>query len=550
MDLFAQQPLVVRNLVTLGGALLLLLILFGALRWLVGRIVGLASRAVRSEALQTATRALAQNLRLLTTFAGLLACVAVAGGGVWLWLKEDVDLFDWTVARVRDVPPAFWLDLGLRVAKALGVAIVVALLLRTARRLLEASARRVKAWEGLQANDESIDSFFGSLRKIITRGAWLGFLAWGAGTLGGTAEVTAVLWLAVRMYVIVALGLLAWRALDAVIASLDALSRKYAAPTNVLRYYDRLSDLVPVMRKALEYALWVMVGTLAVAQIARFEDTAQEWGPRLVSVIGIVFLARTVVEIAKLLTEQMLLEQPKLDRGTRQRRATIVPLLHSVLQYVIYFGAGVMVLGRLGLDPTPILAGAGILGLAVGLGAQSLVNDMVSGFFILFEDYYLVGDFVSIDDAEGVVERVDLRTTRIRDTAGRHHILRNGNIDTVVNYSKQYAFAVVEVGVAYESDLDAVVAALAEAGEQLRKTNDKVLEPTVIKGLNAFGESELTYRTITKVRPGAHLDVERALRRIIKDVFDARGIEIPYARRVLIVQRGDEGALTGAESGA
>src|SRR5207249_3958992 len=124
------------------------------------------------------------------------------------------------------------------------------------------------------------------------------------------------------------------------------------------------------------------------------------------------------------------------ERSQDQKGQTLVPLLQSICQYTLYFGSGVVMLGVLGLDTRPILAGAGILGLGVGLGAQSLVTDVVSGFFILFENQYLVGDFVEIGEAAGVVEAVGIRVTQVRDSHGKLHIIPNGQIKAVVNFSK------------------------------------------------------------------------------------------------------------------
>ena len=173
---------------------------------------------------------------------------------------------------------------------------------------------------------------------------------------------------------------------------------------------------------------------------------------------------------------------------------------------------------------------------------------MVSGFFILFEEHFLVGDFIQIGNAGGIVESIDLRTTRIRDNAGRHHIIRNGQITDLVHYSKEYTNAVVEVGVAYESDLNTVFDVLKRTGERLKAENEMVLEATSVKGIDNFGESEMLIRTVTRVKPGCHLNVERDFRKRIKDAFDAQGIEIPYARRVLIMQSGD--SSNELESGA
>ncbi|MGB5621398.1 MAG: mechanosensitive ion channel family protein, partial [Gammaproteobacteria bacterium] len=325
----------------------------------------------------------------------------------------------------------------------------------------------------------------------------------------------------------------------ALIDSADALSEKYLAESRFAGAYERLKSLVPIFRRSIEYVLMVTVATLVVVQVEAIASLA-EWGPRVIRIIGIVFLARLGKELAHYLMDEMLLKQASLTPQQRQRRKTMVPLFRSIVSYAIYFFAGIMILKELGINPTPILAGAGIAGLAVGLGAQNLINDMVSGFFILFEEHFLVGDFVKIGEAEGTVESIDLRTTRVRDNAGRHHIIRNGQINDLVNYSKEYTNAVVDVGVAYESDLNKVFDVLKTTGEKLKAENDLVLEATSVKGLDNFGESELTLRTVTRVKPGSHLPVERDLRKRIKDAFDANDIEIPYARRVLIMRNEQE----------
>ncbi|HMQ22625.1 MAG TPA: mechanosensitive ion channel family protein, partial [Planctomycetota bacterium] len=386
------------------------------------------------------------------------------------------------------------------------------------------------------------------LGTLITRATWLAVLGIGAGWLGLSTDVSATIFLALRVYLILAIGVLVWRSIDAMIESLDALSRKYSEPDNALRHYDKVRHLVPLLRRCIEYVLIVFVVTLALEEVDWVAEYAV-WGPRIIRIIGIVFASRVLVEVLNLAVDEVLVKRSKLPPEQRQRRATIVPLIESSLKYIVYVNAAFLVLGQLGIDPTPFLAGAGIVGLAIGLGAQGLVNDMVSGFFILFEDYYLVGDYIAALAAEGTVERIDLRTTRIRDTSGRLHILRNGQIESVVNYSKVYTFAVVDVGAAYETDLDRAYAALERCGERLGLGDGNVLEATRVMGLQAFGESELTLRTVTRVKPGSHLQVERALRKIIKEVFDEEGIEIPYARRVLILQNGVcDGPAAGIEA--
>ncbi|MGI8502332.1 MAG: mechanosensitive ion channel family protein [Hassallia sp.] len=197
----------------------------------------------------------------------------------------------------------------------------------------------------------------------------------------------------------------------------------------------------------------------------------------------------------------------------------------------MYFGAAVSVLYTLNINPTPILAGAGIVGVAVGFGAQTLINDIVCGFFILFENYYLVGDYIEAGKAEekvveGIVEAIELRTTRIRHPNGQLQIIRNGDIGSITNYSKQYIFAVVEVSVPYDSNLADVYKVIEEVGEQLKLNNPDILESTQVDGVESLGESNLLLRTITKVKPGKHLQIQRVLRKILTDALLREGIVI------------------------
>jgi small-conductance mechanosensitive channel len=203
-----------------------------------------------------------------------------------------------------------------------------------------------------------------------------------------------------------------------------------------------------------------------------------------------------------------------------QKGRTLVPLLHSIGQYLLYFGSVVAMLGVFQIDSTPILAGAGILGLAVGLGAQTLVTDLVSGFFILFENQYLVGDYVQIGEAHGVVEEVAMRTTHIRDGNGKLHIIPNGQIKGVISYSKGYVNAVVDYKVPVGSDLESVFRAMKEAGEHLRQERPEVLAPTEIHGLVDLGTSDMTVRAVTRVHPGTHGVMQSEYRRLLKHVLD------------------------------
>jgi small conductance mechanosensitive channel len=212
----------------------------------------------------------------------------------------------------------------------------------------------------------------------------------------------------------------------------------------------------------------------------------------------------------------------------------MVPLVRTAFRYAGYFGTAVLILSVLGFNVMPFLAGAGILGLVIGFGAQSMIDDVVSGFFILLENTYLVGDSIEVGPAKGVVEAIEFRTTKIRDTDGRLHIIRNGAIKPVVNYSKDYTMAVVNVDVEYDADLRAVFTTLQKAGERLRDDNPDVLEGTRIDGITDFGASAMTVRTSTRVKPGRHEAVQAALRLLIKEQFDRQAVAGP--RKTLVPQ--------------
>ncbi|MEQ8960170.1 MAG: mechanosensitive ion channel family protein, partial [Coleofasciculus sp. C2-GNP5-27] len=359
---------------------------------------------------------------------------------------------------------------------------------------LKVACIRAKQFEQLTANDESIDNFFRFLKTTVTTSTWLLSVTWCTEFLQFPEVVPEYLYILFKIYAIIAVGLLIFKATAAIIDSLEALSHKYSSHDNLLRFYERLRHLIPFFKRCLEYVIYVCMATLVIQQVELIAQLAN-YGPIIVKIIAIIFMSRVFVEVAYLVVEEGLLKNKTLSDVQRQRRLTLIPLIQSFLKYSIYFGAGIGILNTLDIDPTPILAAAGIAGLAVSLGAQNLINDIVCGFFVLFENYYLVGDYISTGNAEGIVESIELRTTRIRHPNGQQQILRNGDIKDIVNYSKQYIYAVVEVGVAYESNLDHVYGVIEEVGQQLQQYDLNVLEPTRVDGLQTFGESDLLIRT-------------------------------------------------------
>ncbi|MFA5261886.1 MAG: mechanosensitive ion channel family protein [Candidatus Omnitrophota bacterium] len=474
-----------------------------------------------------------QGIRFLQI---ILFC-AVGGtlliNGVLVYLQKDLltQVHTW----MSHVSPHFWIDIIMGVVKSLILAGVVYYGIKKIHALLMIGMARAKAYQQIKANDESIEIAFRTLDTIQQRALWMGCAYATARFLLLPATAASFLLIILKIYLYISLGLLVVKAVAAIIDSLDALSAKYQREDNLLRYYDQLRGLIPLMRRCLEYIIYITVATLVSMQvefIARFA----EYGPLAIQMIGIFFLSRVAVEVVYLFIDNFILKTKDITGEVLQRHLTLIPLIKSLFKYIIYFVAFVLILKTFRLNPTPILAGAGIVGVVVGLGAQPLINDLVSGFFIIFENLFLVGDYIETGNASGTVEAIDIRTTRLRHLNGQLFILRNGQINEIVNYSKKYIYAVVEVGVAYESDLNRVYATLEETGKILKAENPNVLEPTLVSGLKKFGESELTIRTITKVKPGTHLTVSCDLRKRIKEAFDRNNIEIPYARRVLIIK--------------
>lgn len=218
------------------------------------------------------------------------------------------------------------------------------------------------------------------------------------------------------------------------------------------------------------------------------------------------------------------------------RAATLVGLVRNVGIVVIALLTVFMVLGAVGLNVGPLLAGAGVVGLAISFGAQSLVKDIFAGLFILFENQFGVGDIVRLGEASGAVERMTLRATFLRDVSGTLHVVPNGEIKHVQNLTRSWSRAVLDIGVAYKEDVDRVIAVMREVGREMWEDRDWrpfLVEEAAVLGVESFGESSVNIRMISKTLPLKQWEVARELRRRLKRRFDAEGIEIPFPQRTL-----------------
>jgi small conductance mechanosensitive channel len=190
-----------------------------------------------------------------------------------------------------------------------------------------------------------------------------------------------------------------------------------------------------------------------------------------------------------------------------------------------------MILSEGGVDLKPLLAAAGLGGLAIGFGAQSLVKDLISGFFILWENSVRIGDVVEVAGVTGLVEEVELRTIKLRDVSGNLHVVPNGVIDKVKNLTKDYSYSVFDIGVAYRENVDEVMGDLQAIAEELRRdsgfSND-ILEPLEMLGVDHFRDSAVMIKCRIKTEPHKQWRVGREMHRRIRNTFNAKGIEIPF----------------------
>lgn len=375
-----------------------------------------------------------------------------------------------------------------------------------------------------QVHEHTVRRWFFLLERFLVIAVFLtGF--WIAGHILHVQDyVDHAVGFLLRMLAIVMVARLATLACRTVLHAILGLGNRHLSEGKFQRYWDRVKRLFPFTERCFEAAVYIFAASEIVRQLSFIAGIAYI-GPVIVKCIGIFFVTRVLIELfTVLLNEAFGMYQE--DRPLDQKGQTLVPLVQSIGQYVIYFGAGVIVLRTLQVDTTPILAGAGILGLGVGLGAQSLVTDVVSGFFILFENQYLVGDVVQIGDACGRVEAVSIRHTQIRDEHGKLYIIPNGQIKSVINYSKGYVNAVVDIKMPTSANLEQVMRDMAEAGRLLRQTRREVIGETVVKGLVELTPSDMTLRAVTKAMPGTHLAMQYEYRRLLKQVFD-RAKETP-----------------------
>jgi len=271
-----------------------------------------------------------------------------------------------------------------------------------------------------------------------------------------------------------------------------------------------------------------------LAGIANFDFAS--WENEFVTLLRIVLIALAAWAGLRVIQRLIRIARDRVDRGMDdpeqlKRAQTLGRVFRYIASVVIVVVATTLILSELGIAVAPILGAAGVIGLAVGFGAQSLVKDYFAGFFILLENQIRQGDVVDIGGKAGLVEELTLRYVRLRDYDGNVHIVSNGLITTVTNMSRGFAQSVVDVGVAYRENTDEAIGVMSEVGAGMRADpvfGAKILDDLEIAGVDKWADSAVILRCRFKVRPLEQWNVRREFLRRLKMAFDARGIEIPF----------------------
>ena len=289
--------------------------------------------------------------------------------------------------------------------------------------------------------------------------------------------------------------------------------------------------------------------SLSLKRALNFEDLPA----RLIEVALIILVSIVVYQLAKLILKRIVArpiqeEDPLVKRLREQRVQTLAGLLTNVLLIVVITVAILTILDVF-INIAPLLASVSVVGLAISFGAQSLVKDIISGTFMLIEGQFGIGDVVKIGDTSGMVEKITLRTTILRDLHGVVHIIPNGEITRISNLTKTWSRAVIDVGVAYREDVDRVLATLRNLGAEFHmhpEWGQLLIDPPEVLGVENLSESSVVVRMAAKTLPLKQWDVARELRRLIKNRFDQEGIEIPYPHLTFYWGDGQMPAMTSA----
>ena len=254
----------------------------------------------------------------------------------------------------------------------------------------------------------------------------------------------------------------------------------------------------------------------------------QRIGAFIASLLTIV-ISLLIIRISKMVLTKIGTK----ESANQRRKRTIAKVSVSMIKYIVGIFSFLAVLAIWGVNVLPALAGLGILGLIIGLGAQKFINDLISGFFIIFEHHFDVGDIIEAQGFKGEVIDIGLKTSKIRNFKGEVKILANGEITSLVNYSQRFSLALVEFGIAYKENVQQTIDLLTQELPKFAETLPAVIEPPVVLGVTALADSSVNIRVMAKTLTEQHYGVERKIRQRIKELLDENGIEIPFPQVVI-----------------
>ena len=362
-------------------------------------------------------------------------------------------------------------------------------------------------------------------------------------------EITLALTLAATLAVVAALAVasIARRLLTRV-GRETALVEPFALGTiRIVRFMTFVVVFALLAFPALELAGVSLNVGLHPREIATW---AAEAGIRIAAILLLAFIVVRVLTTIILRTERDLSVGTGLDALERRKRAqTVASVVSRALAVLVWSTAVLIVLRELDVDVTPVLTGAGIVGLAIGFGAQTLVRDVISGFFLIVEDQVRVGDVAMVNGTGGLVEQINLRTIVLRDFEGVVHVFPNGEIKTLANRTKDFSYYVIDLGIEYDEDVDRVMALVREAGESLMTDPAyaaSILEPVEVLGVDDFKDSAVSLRFRIKTIPLKQWEIGRELRRRIKMVLDREGVRIPGPKMDVTIARSRPAAASSS----
>lgn len=255
---------------------------------------------------------------------------------------------------------------------------------------------------------------------------------------------------------------------------------------------------------------------------------------KLIAIVFIIFSIKLIMGLINRIIDRTLRDKKQTNYFVNNKRAnTIGILLKKLVKYVLCFIGSLTILDMFGIRTTSILATAGVGGLAIGFGAQSLVRDVITGFFIILENQFSVGDYIQISTYEGVVEELGMRVTKLRDFSGELHIIPNGEIHVVTNRTRGAMRALVSVSISYEQDIDKALSVIEKVSKELGDSNKFILDGPTVLGVVSLDPSSVVINVIAKTEPMEQWGVERELRKKIKEAFEKENIEVPYEKMII-----------------